>query len=256
MKILHISDLHFGPYFCHQAAESLLVWCEKHEPNMILVSGDLTQRARSSQFRQCASYFENLRRICPVIAIPGNHDIPLYRFFERLNSPYDLYRKYISQELSQMLLPVPEIAIAALNTTHPTKKITNFHWNEGEFLKAANFFSQTETSCFRVLVVHQNPFATPNFSPSKIADFLATNRIHLLLSGHTHESFVFAVNSGSFQSIRAGCGTTLSTRGRGRERGQNSLMVYTWHSPSLSMERFSLAVGGSEFSESGSWEFT
>lgn len=255
MKILHISDLHFGPYFCEQAAQSLLAWCQKNNPDLILVSGDLTQRAKPSQFKQCASYFQTLSLTCPVIPIPGNHDIPLYRFYERLSSPYDLYRKYIDQNLTRMLQPASGIAIAALNTTHPRKKITNFYWDEAEFSQAATFFAATETSCFRILAVHQNPFATPHLAPSKIADYLAKNRIQLLLSGHTHDSFVYAVNEGTFQSLRAGCGTTLSTRRRGRERQHNSLMLYNWSSPKLTIERYRLEMGSSDFCEHGHWEF-
>lgn len=83
--LLHLSDLHFGTEKpeCLTAIED---FCRQHRPEVIVVSGDLTQRARFIQFYNCKQFLESLN--VPYLVVPGNHDIPLYhlwnRFFRRL----------------------------------------------------------------------------------------------------------------------------------------------------------------------------
>jgi len=77
-KILHISDLHFGPPFVPAVAEALLQTIPSLAPDAIVASGDLTQRAKREQFEECRQFFDRLPDI-PLLVIPGNHDVPLYR---------------------------------------------------------------------------------------------------------------------------------------------------------------------------------
>ena len=96
--LLHISDLHFGKPFLPDVAEAVVEHSRSLAPDVVVVSGDLTQRAREEQFRQAAEYLERFER--PVVVTPGNHDVPFYRFWERFLLPYRYYRRYVSSDLN------------------------------------------------------------------------------------------------------------------------------------------------------------
>jgi 3',5'-cyclic AMP phosphodiesterase CpdA len=101
-RILQISDLHFGPPFVRQVADALLQTIPDLNPDAIVVSGDLTQRAKRVQFEEARQFFDLLSHI-PMLVIPGNHDVPLYRVFERLFTPHALYREIICDDLNPVL---------------------------------------------------------------------------------------------------------------------------------------------------------
>ena len=103
--LVHISDLHFG-----RVDNALLAPLREligdMRPDAVVVSGDLTQRARSAQFRQARHYLDTLPK--PQIVVPGNHDIPLYNVAARFFQPLVKYRRYITRDLgssSTMKLP-------------------------------------------------------------------------------------------------------------------------------------------------------
>ncbi len=87
LTILHISDLHFGPPYRQDIGESLLKIAPGLEADIIVASGDFTQRAKPEQFAAAREFLDRLPKL-PTIVVPGNHDIPLYRVNERLLSPY------------------------------------------------------------------------------------------------------------------------------------------------------------------------
>ena len=84
--IAHLSDLHFGRHD-ETAAERLLADISEVKPNITVVTGDLTQRARHRQFAAARAFLEKLPR--PVVVIPGNHDVPLYDIVERFLGPFE-----------------------------------------------------------------------------------------------------------------------------------------------------------------------
>ena len=96
--LLHLSDLHFGKPFLPDVAEAVLRQSGELKPDVVVVSGDFTQRARAEQFRRAAEFIAQLD--APVVVTPGNHDVPFYRFWERFLTPYNNYRRYISRDLN------------------------------------------------------------------------------------------------------------------------------------------------------------
>src|SRR5262245_12170560 len=123
LSLLQISDLHFGPYFLPEVAESLLVKLNELDADILINSGDYTQRAKRVQFEEARAFNDRLPSL-PSIMIPGNHDVPLYRVMERLFSPYALYKEYISKDLD-VVLRHEQAVILALNSTSPLRAITN-----------------------------------------------------------------------------------------------------------------------------------
>src|SRR5437773_10622261 len=99
--IAHISDIHFGAEDI-SAAEALIKDLNMLNPSLVIISGDLTQRARRKQFIAAKNYIQRLPK--PYIIIPGNHDIPLFDIIRRFLAPLTRYKKYITSDLSPFYL--------------------------------------------------------------------------------------------------------------------------------------------------------
>ena len=102
-RLPHLSDLHFGRVD-PAAVDALLRSLEEARPDLIIVSGDFTQSARSEEFRAARAFLDRLP--APVFAVPGNHDLPQWNPVERLVRPYDRYRR-LSRESSSRSGPTP-----------------------------------------------------------------------------------------------------------------------------------------------------
>ena len=94
LNILHLSDLHFGR-ISQQVLFDLetFIKARKEEIHLAILTGDLTQRARSHEFMAAREFLNSLG--CPLFLVPGNHDVPLYNLFLRFFSPYKKFLKYI-----------------------------------------------------------------------------------------------------------------------------------------------------------------
>ena len=92
MKILHVSDLHFGhhdPALAAGFADDI----NAQKPDLVVASGDFTQIGTKEEFEQAREFLDKLH--APVFAVPGNHDVPAVNIFRRFFNPYGLYRRYI-----------------------------------------------------------------------------------------------------------------------------------------------------------------
>ena len=238
-RILQISDLHFGPPFIPAIAEALLAAAFEVQPQFIVVSGDLTQRARREQFADARRFLDRLPE-CPRIVVPGNHDVPLYRVFERLFAPYRNYREAIGPQLETVLCD-GEVCFAALNTTAPLRAITNGRVRRRQLELCREAFSRCPETALKVVVAHHHFAPAPDFSRSEvmpgaceILELLTELRVDLILGGHLHRSYignsldVFAGADREYGIIIVQCGTSTSRRGRGKEREKNSFnMIVT-----------------------------
>ena len=110
--LAHLSDLHFGRVDPELLAP-LAALVSELAPDVVVVSGDLTQRARPAEFQAARRFLNELP--APQIVVPGNHDVPLYNIFQRFLQPLDKYRRYITPDLAPMYLD-DEIAVVGINT--------------------------------------------------------------------------------------------------------------------------------------------
>ena len=86
-RIAHLSDIHFGAHD-EKIVAAAEAWLQKRRPDLVVISGDLTQRAREAQFRAASAWLNRLRSAgLEVLVIPGNHDVPLYDVVRRFASP-------------------------------------------------------------------------------------------------------------------------------------------------------------------------
>lgn len=114
-RIAHLSDIHFGANDPDIVAATI-DWLKEKQPDLVIISGDLTQRAREKQFRDAASYLGALRdNGHRLLVVPGNHDVPLYDVIRRFASPLGRYKRHIAQDLCPWM-ETDEAAILGINT--------------------------------------------------------------------------------------------------------------------------------------------
>jgi 3',5'-cyclic AMP phosphodiesterase CpdA len=241
MKMLvHLSDLHFGRVD-RTVADALATLIARLDPQVVAVSGDLTQRARRSQFREARRFLDLLPQ--PRIIVPGNHDIPLFNLPARLLNPLGGYRRYITADL-QPLHADGEIAVLGLNTTRATSlKGGAVQYDDVPSLCEA--LGRLNPDAVKVIVGH-HPFgerpagrALEGGAEARAiaqlaqagADVFLTGHRHLSYTGHTAERYDISGRS----AIVVEAGTATSTRRRGEANAFNLLHIDAGH---VAVERF------------------
>ena len=114
-RILHISDVHFGPPHLPEVAAGVLRLVASRQPDFVALSGDLTQRAKPHQFRDARSWVDRIE--APTVTVPGNHDVPMYRFWERFLRPYGAYRRNFAADLEPVYRD-DELLAVGINTAY------------------------------------------------------------------------------------------------------------------------------------------
>lgn len=230
-KILHISDLHFGPPFIPKVAEAVLQHSRELDPDVVVVSGDLTQRAKSEQFQAASEYLKQFER--PIVVVPGNHDVPLFRFWGRFLSPHGGYLAHVSPDLDSVT-EVPGLTIVGLNSTRRLT-LTNGRIRRWQLEYARRAFLASDPSALRVVVTHHHlapaqDFASGNVMPfaKRAVRWFTDLKVDMILAGHMHRSYIgssldfFPGDLERRGIVIVQCGTTTSRRGRGRERSKNT----------------------------------
>jgi 3',5'-cyclic AMP phosphodiesterase CpdA len=250
LTILHISDLHFGPPCLADVAEALVVLASTLKPDIVVARGDFTQRARRKQYAAAKAYLDRLPRV-PMVVVPGNHDVPLYRVVERLFTPYALYREYISAELESVLVR-EDAVIVALNTTSPLTAITGGRVTRGQLEWCQRAFAEAPASAARIVVAHHHFAPAPDYDDEhdvmrgarRALDVFSRLKVDLILGGHLHRGYI-----GNTLDIYPGldrrhgavivqCGTSTSARGRAREREKNSFNLIRLDASAIHVEHF------------------
>jgi 3',5'-cyclic AMP phosphodiesterase CpdA len=244
--IVQISDLHFGRIdtaLLRPLAQAI----ESVEPDLLAISGDLTQRARTAQFRDAASYLATLPQ--PQIVVPGNHDVPLYDILRRFLSPLTRFRRYICDDLTPFHSD-SEIAVLGLNTAR-SLTFKGGRVNAEQMEIARQRFAGLPEDVTRIVVTH-HPFDVPEqgdeadlVGRANVAmEAFAGCGVDLFLSGHMHHSHASSTAARyrieGFAALVVQAGTATSTRGRGEANAFNvmrigrtdmALETWTWQPP-------------------------
>ncbi len=239
-KIVHLSDLHFGRIDAGLVEPLVEAVCEAR-PSLVVVSGDLTQRARSQQFEEARAFLDRLPK--PQVVVPGNHDVPLYDVYSRFARPLDKWRRFISDEVE----PVhedDEMVVAGVNTARSlTRKYGRI--NEEQIAGLSERMCRYPEGVLKVIVTH-HPFDVPEGADEREivgrarmameafaacgADLLLAGHMHVSQTGRTAERYKTRGHSALF--VQAG--TATSTRGRGEA---NSFNVIRLKHPHIQVER-------------------
>ncbi|MDF3031156.1 MAG: hypothetical protein K0R03_1714 [Moraxellaceae bacterium] len=252
--LLHISDTHFGTER-PAVVEALLQLVHEEHLDAVLWSGDITQRARRAEFAAARRFAENLH-VPAVLAIPGNHDIPLYNVLARAATPYAGYCRCFGPELEPVFRN-DDVLVVALNTTRPWRHIDG-EVSAAQVRRTADLLAAAPPEQLRVVVVHQ-PVGVMVAQDEK-------NLLHghaaavqawqaagadLVLGGHIHLPYVCELRAGSGHSrlwaVQAG--TALSTRMRSGIPNSVNLIRYrpAAHGRHCTVERWDFDAVGAHF---------
>jgi 3',5'-cyclic AMP phosphodiesterase CpdA len=229
--IVHTSDLHF-PRVDGRIMAALVTCINDLAPHLVVVSGDLTQRARRSQFREAAAFLASLAP--PVLVVPGNHDVPMFNLPARLLSPFAGYRRYIARDLEPVFEDA-ELLVVGLNSVRTIPFSDKGRLNVAQADGAAERLRAAAPNVVRIVVTH-HPFDVPPgareakmIGRSRMAmERLSAAGADMFLAGHLHLSHVggtatrYRIAGHSALLVQAG---TMSTRERGEPNSFNVLRL-------------------------------
>ena len=240
--IVHLSDLHFG-----KVDAALLAPLQKLvadiAPHVVVVSGDLTQRARSAEFIAADAFLKTLPT--PQIVVPGNHDVSLHNLFNRFVRPLDKYRRYITADLAPIHID-EEIAVFGINTAR-SLTLKNGRVATAALANLRDRIAELPAALTKIIVTH-HPVDLPRQHQSHELVGRATDAMALfadcgadvLLAGHLHASHAGSsaarYPNSAFAALVVQAGTATSTRGRSEANSFNVLRI---ESAAITVERYS-----------------
>lgn len=227
-SLIHLSDLHFGGLVDLAQIEAVEALIPDLEPEAIVISGDVSQRARHGEFQRARAHVRELGRTAPVYIIPGNHDVqwwwrPFVPFGPAVK--YRKYRTYFGPTLTPTL-NLPGAVITGVLTSHGaawgslTPRLRDIavkgHLPKKEVLHAKAVFDQARRDQIRFLVLHHNVLRGEISQRMGLARWqqaqrrIVEARPDIVLCGHDHQEQADALDG-----VVVACAGTLSTRSRG-----------------------------------------
>jgi 3',5'-cyclic AMP phosphodiesterase CpdA len=219
--LLHISDTHFGTEQPH-VVEALKLLVRERHPDVLVLSGDITQRARVPQFAAARRFCDDLA-IAHMLTIPGNHDIPLYDVFTRMTRPYGNYLQAFGPRL-EPLLDTDDFLVIGVNTTRPARH-KNGEVSLEQVHRVARQLQGARPRQLRVVVTHQPSDVTRDEdlhdrlrgSEHALQDWSKAGA-DLVLGGHIHLPYVMDLRDRPHPTPRpmwaVQAGTAVSSRVR------------------------------------------
>ena len=233
-RIVHLSDLHFGAHD-ERLVEAVDWEVDRLKPDLVVISGDFTQRAKTEQFREACKFLEGLRdRGHEVLGVPGNHDVPLYDVLRRFLSPLARYRRFIDDTLCPFI-ELPEVAVLGINTARSmTFKDGRINRDQVDFIRET--FARVASDKMRIIVTHHPLFALEVGGEVERAigrqelalDAVEESGVDMVLAGHAHhassqDAGELVTRAGGVLVVQAG--TATSTRVREQEQSFNSIDI-------------------------------
>lgn len=236
ITLVHASDVHFGEPHDTRAEEAFVRAAHEASPDAIVVSGDLTQRAKVREYEEAAAFLDRLPDV-PQVVTPGNHDVPLYRVFERIFTPFRNYREFISEDLDTVTR-IPGCTLVSLNTAAPRTAIVNGSLSSAQIDFAAEAFAGGDEGDLRIVVAHHQLAPPPDYeggqpmpNARRHLEAFEGMEVDAVLGGHLHRAYI-----GNSLDVLPGdrrrhpvvivqSGTTSSSRGRAREKLRCSFNV-------------------------------
>ncbi|MEX0935864.1 MAG: metallophosphoesterase [Gemmatimonadota bacterium] len=236
LTIVHGSDLHFGKPHAPRIGEHFLRAAHRLDPDIVVLSGDFTQRAKVTEFQAARDFLARLPDL-PLVVTPGNHDVPLYRVVERILSPFRNYRTYIREDLNEVVR-IPGLTVVSLNSAAPRTAIVNGRIRRAQVEFAREAFRSAPGGDVKAVVAHHHLAPAPDYEGDRplprgreILDDFEGMGVELVLGGHLHRAYignsldVYPGKDREHGIVILQSGTTTSRRGRAREQAKNTFNV-------------------------------
>ena len=224
--IIHLSDMHIGTED-KKLLPVLIETVNRLKPDVIVISGDFTQRAKSSEF-QVANHIIKQLTCKNILPVAGNHDIPLYRIFERVLMPFNKYKRFISNNFNLTYVD-HDIAMIGLNSVTPYVIQDGFVTDDQLKIIQA-FFAENEISN-RIVVMHHN-MIRPEYHKvilnlETVIKTLAESKVNYILSGHLHDVCIERIERDyiKYPMYAITAGTALSHRLRTQPNSFNFMTI-------------------------------
>ena len=241
--VFHASDLHFG----HPAVPEQYAWIEatirERQFDVVAVSGDLTQRARSGEFQRARVFLRHAEQTSKVIVVPGNHDVTWWRAplgFGKDEKLLEKYRAYISPD-PEPVLRVPGATFVGVNTAHGVVRGT-LTWNlrqlsvigtvrRDQLERVRGEFAKSPPTDARVVVMHHNPVKGELSQRHGLRDTkrvlgaLADMEVDLVLCGHDHQEAIHFIEHTRKGTVISTAGTVSNRARGGRPSSVNSIRI-------------------------------
>lgn len=214
--LLHLSDTHFGTEQ-PMVLEALATLAARQQPDVVVLSGDITQRARPAQFRAAKAFMDRLG--APAVVIPGNHDIALFDLWARLTRPYARFTHAFGPDL-EPVYHSPDCLVVGVNTTRAGRH-KHGEVSASQIARVARLLAAATPQQLRVVVVHQ-PAAVPlaGERANLLRGHALATRVwaeagaDLVLGGHIHLPFTMRLDGLARRLWAVQAGTAVSTRTR------------------------------------------
>lgn len=261
MKLLQLSDPHFGTVQA-PVRQALLELAQQQRPDVLVLSGDITQRASPEQFAEARAFCDSLA-IARMLSLPGNHDIALFNVFERLFRPYARYLRAFGPQL-ETSIELPDLFVTGVNTTrlwrHKDGEVSNT-----QIARVVRSLEKTTPRQLRVVVVHQPVHVLRqkdehdrlhNWQPAVSAWTAAGADI--IMGGHIHLPYVCeltnVIGNAARRSWCVQAGTALSSRVRQGAPNSVNLLRYDAvlspdAAPSCDVEQWDYSAASAQFAK-------
>jgi 3',5'-cyclic AMP phosphodiesterase CpdA len=230
--VFHVSDLHFGWPAVPEQIEAIERIIQESKFDVVVLSGDLTQRARAGEFQRAAAFIRDARKVSKVITVPGNHDVKWWRAplgFGVKPKVYENYRRFIDKNL-EPVLHAAGATFVGINTAHGVTMRT-LTWNlrdisiigdihKQQLDEAKEDFEKSPKRDARVIVMHHNPVRGELSqrhglkNTQKILGAFAEMGVDLVCCGHDHQESVHYIEHTRKGTVISTAGT-ISNRSRG-----------------------------------------
>jgi 3',5'-cyclic AMP phosphodiesterase CpdA len=241
--VFHVSDLHFGRPAVPEQIEAIESIIQRDKFDVVAVSGDFSQRARSGEFQRAAVFLRDAQKVSKTIAVPGNHDVAWWHAPFGIGRPeklYENYSKFISSDL-EPVLRVPGATFVGINTSHGVT-LRTLTWNvrdisiigdirREQFKRAEAAFRKTPPGDARVIVMHHNPVKGVLSQrhglkkTTKILGAFAKMGVDLVLCGHDHQESVHYIEHTRKGTVISTAGTVSSRSRGGRPSSVNVIRI-------------------------------
>lgn len=242
MRLAHLSDLHFGKIAHPGVVDALVNEVNGLDLDLVVVSGDLTQRARSMEYQAASAMLQAFH--VPTLVVPGNHDVyPWWRPFARIFQPLVRFRRHITDEKAPTFRRAG-LAVLGVNSAHG-RTVKGGKIGRAERTAMKTFFHDVPAGDFKVLVIHHHLTQIQALGPHDVArnaretlDLAGELRVDLILCGHLHISHIepLEIIPETHRIVIASAGTSTSSRGRREHRMTNFYNIITIDSDTFTVE--------------------